>query len=65
MATASWTPARTATATIAGPNVAFTINDWRGGAWRVQGAIEGDVLKGGIMRVGGDVERMIEVVRSR
>jgi hypothetical protein len=54
-----------ADAAIAGPNVAFTINDWRGGAWRVQGAIQGDVLKGGIMRVGGDVERMIEVVRSR
>lgn len=50
---------------VRGAEIAFTIQDWRGGAWRVTGRIDGDVLKGGVVRVGGDVERMVEVTRSK
>ena len=49
---------------VSGADVAFTIQDWRGGSWRVSGKLEGDVLKGGVTRVGGAVERMIEVRRG-
>ena len=50
---------------VRGADVTFTIQDWRGGAWRVSGRMDGDVFKGGVMRVGGDVERMIEVTRGK
>lgn len=49
---------------ISGPNVAFTILDWRGGSWRVTGALAGDVLKGGVARDGGAVERFFEAKRG-
>ena len=65
IATIAGRPAPITDATLAGPAIAFTIPDWRGGAWRVNGTIQGDVLRGGIVRVGGDVERMIQVTRSR
>ncbi|MFZ4070320.1 MAG: SAM-dependent methyltransferase [Caulobacterales bacterium] len=49
---------------ISGPTIAFTVDDWRGGAWRVTGAIDGDTLKGGVARDGGAVERFFEAKRA-
>jgi hypothetical protein len=49
---------------LSGPSIAFTVEDWRGGAWRVTGTVEGDVLKGGVARDGGAVERFFEAKRS-
>jgi SAM-dependent methyltransferase len=65
IATVAGRPAPVVDATLTGRAIAFTIEDWRGGAWRVNGTIEGDLLQGGIVRVGGDVERMIEVTRTQ
>ncbi|MBU6373474.1 MAG: methyltransferase domain-containing protein [Alphaproteobacteria bacterium] len=64
-ATIAGRPSPIADGVVRGPDVTFTIQDWRGGAWRVSGKVEGDVFKGGVMRVGGDVERMIEVTRGK
>jgi SAM-dependent methyltransferase len=49
---------------ISGPNIAFSVEDWRGGSWRVTGTIDGDTLKGGVARDGGAVERFFEAKRG-
>jgi phospholipid N-methyltransferase len=49
---------------LSGPNIAFTVEDWRGGSWRVTGVVDGDTLKGGVARDGGAVERFFEAKRG-
>jgi SAM-dependent methyltransferase len=49
---------------LKGGAIRFVVEDWRGGAWIINGAIEGDRMKAGVQREGGDVERFFEVVRG-